>query len=279
MEGRNIAGGINPGVNHARISPQLQQQADAKFALARQWFETSASKGDLYAMGNLAILLDAGLGGTRDPDRAAQLRAQVQKGPDANFARRVTADPSRLALAAAWQSGHYEDAIKTAQSGAAKGDASAEALLGRAYNEGLGVPQNYATALEWLNKALAQNNADALFFLGLMYEHGCGITQDLDKALKLFDQAADLGQRYAKMEATGMRVQGEINRTTAHARGGIVENGLSDRMCQAKGGTPIGSSCYVQFKGNVDPYEYDPNAERGGGFEAPEPAYEPEPEQ
>jgi TPR repeat protein len=277
MEGRNIAGGINPGVNNARIPPQLQQQADAKFALARQWFEKSAAKGDLYAMGNLAIILDAGLGGPSDPNRAAQLRAQVGKGPDTNFAKRVNTDPASKALAASWQAGHYEDAIKTAQVNAAKGDANAEALLGRAYYEGLGVPRNYATALTWLNKAAAQNNADAMFFLGLMYEHGRGVTQDLDKALKLFDQATALGQGYAKLEATGMRVQGEINRTTSRTRGGIVENGLSDGMCQAKGGISNGSSCYVQFKGNVDPYEYDPNS--GGGFEAPEPAYEPEPEQ
>ena len=277
MEGRNITGGINPGVNNARVPPQLQQQADAKFALARQWFEKSAAQGDLYAMGNLAIMLDSGVGGPRDSTRAAQLRTQVQNGPDVSFAKRVTVDPSKLALTAAWQSGHYEDAIKTAQSSAAKGDASAESLLGRAYYEGLGVPRNYATALEWLNKALAQNNADAMFFLGLMYEHGRGVTQDLDKALKLFDQAAGLGQGYAKMEAAGTRVQGEINRTTARARGGVVENGLSDGMCQAKGGTSIGSSCYVQFRGNVDPYEYNPDAgSGGGGFETPEPASEPE---
>ena len=275
MAGRNIAGGINPGVNHTRIPPQLQQQADAKFALARQWFEKSAAKGDIYAMENLSILLDAGLGGPSDPHRAAQLRAQLQNASDPNVVHRVNTDPAAKALAAAWQSGHYEDAIKTSQANAAKGDASAEALLGRAYYEGLGVPRNYPTALEWLNKAVAQNSADALFFLGLMYEHGRGVAQDLDKALKLFDQAADHGQGYAKMEAAGMRMQGEINRTTARARGGIVESGLSDGMCQAKGGTPNGGSCYIQFKGNVDPYEYDPNAGSGGGaVEAPEPETE-----
>ncbi len=38
-EGKNIAGGINPGVNNAPISPQLQAQAEGKFKLARQWFE------------------------------------------------------------------------------------------------------------------------------------------------------------------------------------------------------------------------------------------------
>ena len=66
-EGRNIAGGINPGVNNAPIPPQLQRQADGKFALARQWFEKAAPKGDLYAMGNLAIMLDSGLGGRAIP--------------------------------------------------------------------------------------------------------------------------------------------------------------------------------------------------------------------
>jgi len=74
-EGRNIAGGINPGVNNAPIPPALQKQADGRFALARQWFERSAAKGDLYAAGNLAILLDSGLGGPKDPARAAELRA------------------------------------------------------------------------------------------------------------------------------------------------------------------------------------------------------------
>ena len=123
-DAKNMAGGINPGVNNAPLSPHGQRLADAKFAQARQWFEKSAAKGDLYAMGNLAIMLDSGLGGPRDPNRAAQLRAQVAKGPDANFAKRATADPGSLALTAAWQSGHYADAIKTAEAGAAKGDAS-----------------------------------------------------------------------------------------------------------------------------------------------------------
>ncbi len=80
-DAKNMAGGINPGANNAPLSPDGQRLADAKFAQARQWFEKSAAMGDLYAMGNLAIMLDAGLGGPRDPNRAAQLRAQVAKGP------------------------------------------------------------------------------------------------------------------------------------------------------------------------------------------------------
>ena len=272
-DAKNMAGGINPGVNNAPLSPQGQRLADAKFAQARQWFEKSAAKGDLYAMGNLAIMLDSGLGGPRDPNRAAQLRAQVQKGPDANFAQRATADPGSLALTAAWQAGHYADAIKTAEAGAAKGDASAESLLGRAYYEGLGVPRNYATAQTWLNKAVAQNNADAMFFLGLMKEFGRGVPQNLNEALDLFDRAAALGQNFAKMEATGMRQQGEINRQMAKMHGG----GALERACQTAGGIPDSSGLCMKGGSDIDPFNAEQAA--GSGYEsAPEPAFEPEPE-
>ena len=271
---KNMAGGINPGVNNARLSPDGQRLAEARFALARQWFEKSAALGDIYAMGNLAIMLDSGVGGPRDPDRAAKLRLQVQNGPDAEFAKRATADPGSQALAASWQSGHYADAIKTAEASAAKGDASSEALLGRAYYEGVGVPRNYATALMWLNKAVAQNNADAMFFLGLMYEYARGVPQNLNEALKLFDQAAALGQGYAKMEAAGMRQQGEINRQMAKMHGGDA----MERACQTAGGIPDSSGICMKGGRNIDPFNAEQAA--GSGYEsAPEPAFEPEPEQ
>jgi TPR repeat protein len=255
-------------VNNAPIPPQLQKQADGKFALSRQWFEKSAAKGDIYAMGNLAILLDAGLGGPRDTGRAAKLRAQVQAGPDGGFAGRATADPKGLANAASWQAGHYADAVNNARADADKGDASAQALLGRAYYEGLGVTKNYATALIYLNKAVKQNNADGMFFLGMMYEHGWGVTQDLDHALKLFDNASDLGQGYARMEARGMRLQGELNAFAAKMR----RNGSSseDIACQTAGGIPAPGEC-MKGGGTIDPFNaaeaagsgYEPKGEAG----------------
>ena len=270
-DAKNMAGGINPGVNHSPLSPDGQRLADAKFAQSRQWFEKSAAKGDLYAMGNLAIMLDSGVGGPRDPNRAAQLRAQVQKGPDANFAKRATADPSSLALTASWQSGHYADAIKSAELSASKGDAGAEALLGRAYYEGLGVPRNYATAFTWLSKAVAQNNADAMFFLGLMKEYARGVPQNLNEALELFDRAAALGQGYAKMEAAGMRQQGEINRMMSKVHGG----GSMEVACQTAGGIPDQAGLCLKGGRQIDPYNAEQAA--GSGYEsAPEPAYEPQ---
>ena len=238
-----IAGGINPGVNNSAIPPALQQQAEGRFALARQWFERAAAKNDGYAMGNLAIMLDSGVGGPRDANRAAQLRAGVGGNSDPNFAKRATADPENQAMTASWQSGHYADALKDAQARAAKGDANAEALLGRAYYEGVGVTRNYPTAQAWLNKAVAQNNADAMFFLGLMYEYGRGVRQDVPGALGLFDKAAALGQRYAQMEAKGMRMEGAAAEQQARFAA----------VCQSRGGVADGPLCLVGGA-EIDPY-------------------------
>jgi TPR repeat protein len=252
-DGVNIAGGINPGINNSPIPPALRQQAEKSFAKAREWFERAAALGDGYAMGNLAIMLDAGVGGPRDPARAAQLRSGVAGHSDANFAKRATQDPGNLALAASWQAGHYAEAIQDAQALANKGNAQAQALLGRAYYEGVGVARNYPLALQWLNRAVAQNNADAMFFLGLMYEHGRGVPQDLPKSVDLFDRAAKLGQHYADMEVRGMRLQGESNRVAAEMR---KHQSVEDIACATAGGVSSPGEC---FRGGetIDPFKPD----------------------
>jgi TPR repeat protein len=267
MEGRNVAGGINPGVNNTPIPPQLQQQADARFTLARQWFEKSAARGDDYAMGNLAIMLDAGVGGPADHARAAALREVVKAGPDTNFARRVTADPAMQSINASWQSGHYADALKYAQTLADKGDANAEALLGKAYYEGVGEPRSFPMALKWLDKAVAQDNADAMFILGLMNEHGDGMIQNVTKAQDLFDRAAAKGQRYAALEAQALRVGAEVQRIAAKQHGG----GAFDIACETAGGIPAPGEC-MKGGGDIDPFNAEQAA--GSGYE---PAPEPEP--
>jgi TPR repeat protein len=255
--GVSIAGGINPGINNAPIPPALQAQAEVQFKKARQWFEGSSEKGDLYSAANLAIMLDAGVGGPRDPQRAAQLRAQVKTSPDKNLVKKGTSDPGNLATTAAWQSGHYADAIQAAQQAAAKGDANAEALLGKAYYEGVGVTRNYVTALVWLNKSVAQGNADAMFILGLMYEHARGVNQNIPKAMDLFDRAAAKGQRYADMEAAGMRLQGESDKVAAAARrNGSVEG----TACGVAGGVSVGPEC-VKSGETIDPFNAEQAAE------------------
>jgi TPR repeat protein len=241
--GVSIAGGINPGINTAPIPPALQQQAESRFVLARQWFERAVEKNDGYAMGYLARMLDAGVGGPADPARAAQLRDRLKHLTDPGFVKLATGDPGKLAMDASWKSGHYADGLQKAQALAAKGDANGQALLGRAYYEGVGVPRNYTTALTWLNKAIAQNNADAMFILGLMYEWGRGVRQDVPKAQGLFDRASALGQFDARTEAAGMRMEGEAAQQQARWAA----------ACQRRGGVTDGPECLIGGY-PVDPY-------------------------
>ena len=254
--GMMIAGGINPGVNNAPIPPALQAQADADYTKARQWFQKSADKGDGYAMGNLAIYMDAGLGGPKDPAEAAKLRTQMTGLTDPNFAKQVKGSPATQAMTAAWMAGHYADALQQAQTAAAKGNANAEAMLGRAYYEGLGVPQNRTEAKKWLTLAVNQNQPDAMFFLGLMEEYGRGVPQNVPGALALFDRAAALGQHYADMEAAGMRMQGEAAAQAARARGGA--EGVA---CATAGGVSVGGGECVRGGSNIDPFNATQNEE------------------
>jgi TPR repeat protein len=242
-DGVNIAGGINPGVNNAPIPPALRAQAEKRFVLAREWYEKAAGKGDGYAMGSLAIMLDAGVGGPRDPERAKQLRAGVAGHSDADFAKKATADPTTSAMTVAWQSGHYQDALNTAHELANQGNSAAQVVIGRSYYTGAGARQSYSNALPWFQKAAAQDNADALFFLGLMYEWGNGVPQDVNKAQKLLEKAARLGQGYARMEAKGMLMEGAAAKQ--HAEFAAV--------CQKAGGHADGPLCLVGDM-SIDPY-------------------------
>ena len=55
---------------------------------------------------------------------------------------------------------------------AEQGDANAQALLGRMYEEGVGVKQDNVKAVKWYSRAAEQGIAEAQFNLGNMYVSG-----------------------------------------------------------------------------------------------------------
>ena len=46
------------------------------------------------------------------------------------------------------------------------------------YDQGYGVPQDYAEAMKWFRKAAEQGDADAQYNLGVMHAQGYGVPQD-----------------------------------------------------------------------------------------------------
>ncbi|HJX51885.1 MAG TPA: tetratricopeptide repeat protein, partial [Polyangia bacterium] len=87
----------------------------------------------------------------------------------------------------------HAEAARLFRKAADQGDASAQANLGRAYDNGEGVPQDYAEAARLFRKAADQGNASAQSSLGLAYFRGKGVPQDREKAARLFRKAADQG--------------------------------------------------------------------------------------
>lgn len=74
---------------------------------------------------------------------------------------------------------------------AEKGDAQAQAMMGRSYLFGLDKPRNYQVALKWLNKSAEQDNADAFYYLYICYYHGRGVKEDKEKAMSYLAQAVE----------------------------------------------------------------------------------------
>jgi TPR repeat protein len=65
------------------------------------------------------------------------------------------------------------------------------------YENGRGVPQDYAAAVGWYRKAAEQGEAYAQYNLGVMYDNGRGVPQDYVHAHKWFNLAATSGNKIA----------------------------------------------------------------------------------
>ena len=86
-----------------------------------------------------------------------------------------------------------QNSLQTLIDNANKGDANAQFNLGRCYDKGVGVEQDYNEATKWFTKAAEQGNVKAQGILGFMFNEGQGVTQDYKEAMKWYKKAAEQG--------------------------------------------------------------------------------------
>jgi TPR repeat protein len=91
----------------------------------------------------------------------------------------------------AYRRGDYKTAYQLIKPQAEKGDAVAQFILGFMYDEGQGVPQDYAEAAKWYRRAAEPGNAAAQSDLGLMDDQGRGVPKDHAGTEKWFRRAAE----------------------------------------------------------------------------------------
>ena len=85
---------------------------------------------------------------------------------------------------------HWEIAAELLRAGWTTNDTRAHYHLGRMYQKGLGVKQDFAKALFWYRKSANKEDSLAQNQLGWLYEHGLGVKQDYAEAFFWYSKAA-----------------------------------------------------------------------------------------
>ena len=104
---------------------------------------------------------------------------------------------------------NYAEVLEQWHKAAEQGDANAQYNLGRAYQLGFGVPQDYTEAAKWTKEAAEQGKVAAQLLLGYAYSDGEGVPQDNNKAAKWFRLAAEQGLVAAQFNIGLAYYQGE----------------------------------------------------------------------
>jgi TPR repeat protein len=135
-------------------------------------------------------------------------------------ALQVSADAFDDALSA-YQSGDFDTAAKAFRKLAERGDVVAQYNLGTMYENGKGIPQDYAEAVRWYTRAAEQGNAGAQFNLGILYEYGAGLPQNNIMAHMWYDLASENGAKQGgewRDERAGLMTAADIAKAQTMAR-------------------------------------------------------------
>jgi TPR repeat protein len=195
---------------------------------AVQWYQLAADKGNVYSQNKLGLMYLNSIGVAQDYNEAAKFfrLAADQGNLDAQYnlglmfengqgVAQNMKEAKRLYKIAAKQ-GHADAKNKLdviifnrelilAQ----QGNAEAEFNLGSMYEDGIGVTQNYAEAVQWYQLAATHGNALAQINLASMYINSRGVAQNYAEAVRLYQLAATQGNALAQVYLGLMYLQGK----------------------------------------------------------------------
>lgn len=94
--------------------------------------------------------------------------------------------------------GKYGETIRLIKPLASQGNPRAQVMLGRCYENGLGVEQDMAVAAQWFQLAAEQKDPEAQLLLAYCYEVGAGVPKDPQQVMNLMTRAAEAGNAEAQ---------------------------------------------------------------------------------
>lgn len=126
-------------------------------------------------------------------EKSGAIRNAIEEFNKVNKATVVTSSTGPLDhVRAAFDRGDHKTALRLVRQLADQGLSSAQYNLGVMYEQGQGMPQDYAEAAKWFRKAAEQGHPPAQYNLGIMCAEGRGVPQDRVNAHKWFSLAAAL---------------------------------------------------------------------------------------
>ena len=108
-----------------------------------------------------------------------------------------------------YKDGQFSKAVVLYAEGASADDPRAQYHLGRCYERGEGVPQDYGESVKWYRKAAEQGDAEAQCNLGLRYDNGQGVERDYEEAVKWYLKSAAQGNAVAQCSLGNMLANGQ----------------------------------------------------------------------
>ncbi len=147
---------------------------------------------------------------TRAPQPAAggvpQLPSSVPISGDSTIAKSGSGgDPAYEAF----DLGRYQTAFELAKAAAEKGEPQAATLIGRLYQEGLGVPRDDVQAAQWYRRGAEQGDTNAMFAFGVMLAEGGALKKDRPGAAQMFEGAASKGHVVANYNLAMLFLSGD----------------------------------------------------------------------
>ena len=134
----------------------------------------------------------------------------------------------------------YEKALLWARKAAQMEHPYACFVLGRIYDEGLGVEVNHKEGLKWYEKAANAGDADAQNAVGNIYSNGEHVAKDDKKALKYYQMAASQGN-----------IDGMVNLGVCYLEGSGVNKNIESAEEWLKKAADGGDDNALNILGNI----------------------------
>lgn len=167
---------------------------------AMKYFAEAASMGCFHAYYNAGICYEKGLGVPQSHEEAKKwYKMAAQKG-DEDAKEALAGENPQVPISKTAQ--EYMDKAK-------KGDPYYQYELGKLYQSGEGVPQDYALAVKWFLEASSNGYSDADFELGVHYQEGWGVPQNFATAAEWYRKLAEMGDDTSQNNLGSCYLQGE----------------------------------------------------------------------